>query len=132
MARADTIPTKDSETDRKEQVTVLRGGSAPEVTLPPVETLSNGVKGSALDRNPDNEPDAEPAPGEPPPVVFQFGQVIETKVVHCARNGGRVTMKAGKVLSSQHYDLAGLAKQGLRMREIKPDAPIATGSIFTD
>ncbi len=122
MARVESI-SKDAE-----QVTVLKQGTAPEVVLPPVvDDMS--ITGSALDKNPDRA-EPTPAPGEPEPTKIIFGEITETKVVHCNRSGGRVTLKAGKILSSQHYDLAHLARQGLKMREHFPEAAPSTTSIF--
>ena len=87
MARGEerVTPPNDKKT---EQVTVLGGGAVPEIKLPRREELSNAVVASAVESDTFEErPAAEPA---------IFGMVVETKLVHDNRAGGRVTLRAGQ------------------------------------
>ena len=119
MARGEErIPT-----DKKiEHVTMLSTGEVPDIKPKPVDN-DNTIKGSAID-----EDFVAPTAAEPP----VYGIVLAEKLVHCNRAGGRVTMRAGKVLSSQHFDLSHLARQGLKIGRHTPDAALPLDQIFAN
>lgn len=121
MARnEERIPTGDK---KNETVTMLSTGDGPPDITPPKVTNDNTVKGSAIDEN-----FVAPAEAEPP----IYGLVVETKLVHCNRAGGRVTMRAGKVVSSKDFDLAHLARQGLKMKKHEPEKAMPLDQMFVD
>ncbi len=72
------------------------------------------VKADARDRN---RHDSEPPKPDKPAV---FAQVLETKAGVDDGVGGRVTLRAGKVISSQQYNLARLHTQGVKLQKLEP------------
>ena len=83
------------------------------------------VKGNALDRN--REEYEEHRPDKPE----VFAEVLETRVGVDDGVNGRVTLRAGKVVSSKHYNLARLHQQGVKLRKMEGHAaPHAVATPF--
>jgi hypothetical protein len=56
----------------------------------------------------------ERAPAEPP----RLFQVIESKSVLDQVSGTRTMLRAGKEISTQHYDVRALQRQGVKLKEV--------------
>ena len=120
-------------------MTVLKHGAPQEVAPPEAtgagldrSTVSEHelaslapVKGDARAKNTREESESEP----PKPAVW--AEVLETRVGVDDGVGGRVTLRAGKKISDQQYNLKRLHDQGVKLRKLDPeDAPRVEANPF--
>ena len=56
------------------------------------------------------------------PKAERFFAVLETKNVLDKTNGHRTPMRAGKVISDKHYDVANLIRQGVKLKKVAAPA----------
>ncbi len=122
---------------------VLSTGAIPEVKLAPVGAPTVGDDGrvdhqyirdpngnarvvaDATKRLPYRRAGAEaqatsegPTEPEPPPREERFFAVVEGRSVLDKTNGHRTPLRAGKVISDKHYDVANLIRQGVRLKKV--------------
>jgi hypothetical protein len=71
-----------------------------------------------------SQPAKDPPPGAPSAAKEEkWFAVLETKMVLDTTNGHRTPLRAGKVISSKHYDIAKLLRQGAKLKKV--DSPTA-------
>lgn len=136
---------------KDEQVTVLSTGQIPEINLSPPGNRLNGNEGQPVDRSSVNpmqvapikadardaplalpvgygmKPVMQGTPDEDVPKMRMF-RVEKTMQVLDPTSQSRTTLREGKEISSAHYNIRALQRQGVKLRDITdldPNAPIA-------
>lgn len=107
--------------DKKDEtVTVLSSAPVQEVPLATPSNLAEGTPParSALDKNPERAEDAEAT--EPPAEVRHY--IVERGGSYTDPNTRtRTTIREGKVITNQTYDVIDLQRQGIKIKRYTPE-----------